>query len=767
MRFISILSVYLFLATVTAYGTPPAPEDGVVLGNKAIRITFDAATGELVSLKDLSTSLEFLDRNGTRGASLWKLELGEPGVAGTVEMSAAGAFHVSQPDAQTLVLEWSRFSGIAGPDLKVRVKVRLRGDQALSAWNISLSGVAGKQLKKIVFPNISGLRDMGNEELAVPVWMGELRKAPRTALSGLDGKDRSFTWRYPGPLSLQMLSLYNPATHGFYAACNDAQGYAKQFSISLDSLNNLGYQMNNYPVAGDGKDAYTLPYDAVIGAFKGDWISAAKIYKAWGVRQAWCQDSRFRKHAGESWADSTALWVWNRGRSGNVLTPAVDLRKRTGLPVNVLWHWWHGSPYDDGFPEYFPPKEGDASFKAAVRSANQQGVKAIVYMNSFQWGTSTQSFEKEHALNWAVKNEAGGTEAHVFNIFTHHSLTPMCMATRFWKEKYAALADKAINEYHTGGVYMDQACLNYICYDTTHGHPVGGGNYWVKNFGTLTQMIRTNDMVKDHTVLAGEGCGECWLPYLDAFLTLQVSKERYAGVGGPETIPFFQAVYHAYGVTFGSYSSLVSPPYDELWPKGTAPESQEQPLGNEFNDQFFMEQARSFVWGMQPTIANYHPSLTSERKEEVDYLIRLAKTRYKGLKYLLYGEFMRAPHIDIPYKDIPISRLSIYAGQQDRVTTFREKAPLLYTAAWKAKDGQMGIAVASISGAALPLHFAFKSSDYSLSSSGKVYVTHADGRRLIGAYKNGEVTVSYSLPPKDLCIIEIVPDASVAHNLSG
>ena len=70
--------------------------------------------------------------------------------------------------------------------------------------------------------------------------------------------------------------------------------------------------------------------------------------------------------------------------------------------------------------------------------------------------------------------------------------------------------------------------------------------------------------VRGEIVLAGEGCGEAWLPYLDLMLTLQVSRERYSPPNDPwEVIPFFQAVYHPYAVTYGSYSSLTMPPYDE------------------------------------------------------------------------------------------------------------------------------------------------------------------------------------------------------------
>jgi hypothetical protein len=554
---------------------------------------------------------------------------------------------------------------------------------------------------------------------------------------------------------MQFLALYNKQTHGLYAAADDTMNYVKQFALTVDSMRNLSYQMDNYPAFDSTLKSYVLPYHAVVGIFKGDWISAAMIYRKWGTMQKWCRESRFKNNTDSSWAEKTALWIWNRGRSANVLTPAEDIKKKLGLPVNVLWHWWHGCAYDDGFPEYFPPREGSGSFKAAVSEADRKGVKAIVYMNSFQWGTSTKSFKQENALRWAVRDIHGDMRAHVFNIFTHHSLTPMCMATDYWRNKYASLADKAVNEYHTGGVYMDQACLNLMCYNREHGHSIGGGNYWVTSFGLLTRKIRSDNSSDHQIVLAGEGCGEGWLPYLNALLTLQVSKERYAGVQGSETIPLFQAVYHQYGITFGSYSSLVSPPYDELWPKEDAPKSQEQLLDREFSEQFLMEQARSFVWGMQPTIANYHEYLSSERSEEVNYLIDLAKTRYKALKYLLYGKFIRAPYMDIPEKDIPISRLSIYAGQKDRVTTFQEKVPLLYTSAWKADDGSVGVALASINDSSLPVRFNVEAKQYGLPPSGKIFIIDAEDKKLLQTYKDGKINVNYTIPSRGICMLEI------------
>ena len=149
-------------------------------------------------------------------------------------------------------------------------------------------------------------------------------------------------------------------------------------------------------------------------------------------------------------------------------------------------------------------------------------------------------------------------------------------------------------------------------------------------------------------VLAGEGCGEPWLPYLDLMLSLQVSRERYMAPDGWETIPFFPAVYHPYAVAYGNYSSLTMPPYDDLWPAEFAPTEPLKLLDRKYSRQFCLEQARAFVWGQQPTIANFLPAQLTDRAEELDYVMRLARLRSRAAKYLLHGTFLRPPQVHGP-----------------------------------------------------------------------------------------------------------------------
>jgi len=719
------------------------PEKHIVyLENEKLKLGFDKNTGTLLVFEDLINSYEFLDTNITQ-ASLWEFDILKPTGSMKIDMTVATKFKLLSPSSNTLILEWSDFTSLENKELKVVATVNLEEDKAMSNWSISLEGTKGMEISQLAFPRIKGLKDMGNEYLAVPYWLGQLFHNPRKSLKEMQteslsqsqGKQSRYLFDYPGPLSLQLIALYNEDAYGMYMACNDTEAYSKSFSYSLDAKNNLCYELINYPAMDTGLDNYDSSYQAIIGSFRGDWMTAAELYKEWGEKQSWCKNSRLTNNLVQPWLKETALWVWNRGMSEKVLKPAVELKGLAKLPVSVFWHWWHNCSYDDGFPEYIPPREGKESFVAAMKNANDNGVKAIVYMNAFQWGTETRSWKMENAKQYAVKDINGNLRRHVYNIFTDKSLTNICMGTDFWKNKYASLSDSVVNTYQTNGVYMDQACLSRKCYDKSHDHTKGGGNYWLKNFGKLTELIREKTAATNHAVLAGEGACEAWLPYLDAFLTLRVSMERFAGVGSREPIPFYPMVYHKYAIMYGSYSSLLVPPYDELWPKEYAPKKPEAMLSEDFNTQFLMEQARSFVWGLQPTIANYRSFLASERKDEINYIINLARLRQKSPKYLLYGEMLRSPKMNIPSKEIDISRLSIYAGKTGgSVTAFKKEVPLIYSGTWKSDDNQLGIAIASISDDPFQIIFSLNSDDYELPPTGNIYIIDAEGRRLLSSY---------------------------------
>jgi hypothetical protein len=312
---------------------------------------------------------------------------------------------------------------------------------------------------------------------------------------------------------------------------------------------------------------------------------------------------------------------------------------------------------------------------------------------------NTPSWTREGAERYAVRERDGTVRKETYNVFNPEPCAPMDVSTKFWRDKYAGIADTVVKQYGIDGVYMDQAVLSLICWSPDHGHPVGGGHYWMDGFRALAADLRKRNGTS--LGLAGEGGGESWLPDLDAFLTLQVSEERYADpASGWEPIPLFQAVYHQHALTYGTYGSLTYPPYDELWPDSTRPPNALTLLEEKYRRQFLLEQARMFVWGMQPTIANLTDEQFEKRPNEIGYLSALAKLRHANRAWLQDGAFVVTPASDAPMMEFMGSRISIYAARRGGATEVPLRAPAVMTGAWRATNGTVGIALASIDDAA-------------------------------------------------------------------
>jgi hypothetical protein len=754
------LAAVLTVAAAAPPGVRAGTAEAIQLSRNGLRVRIDGQRGGLAELKDLSAN-----RSLTGGGSeaLWRLEFLPGRNVTALGPEQAKSFHcerVGGGRAQRLQLAWDGFDLAAAPNLRVEVMVRLDEKLPVSRWRIRVDGLGELGLHQVHFPRLLNLPRQENELLAVPVWLGQQTGNARKLLSTPDG-GRRLEWAYPGLLSLQCLTFCEPGGPGLYVACDDAAAFRKTFAFFGDGRDNVSCELVHLP---EGRERLTgdwkLPYEVVVGALAGDWITAAERYRGWATNQAWAKESRLSRRAVPDWVLNTGAWVWNRGRSPEVLAPALGLERKLDLPVSVFWHWWHGCAYDTGFPEYLPPREGTEPFSSALAAAHEAGAHALLYMNQRLWGMTTRSWAEEQAARFAVKGPDGKITPEVYNTFTKAPCASMCLGTEFWRNKYADLAERAVRELGADGIYMDQACSSLACYDAAHGHPAGGGTYWMKGFRLLAEDIRRRcvaqpgERARPPVVLAGEGCGEAWLPYLDLMLSLQVSRERYAAQDGWETIPFFQAVYHAYAVTYGNYSSLTMPPYDDLWPPAFAPKEPLKLLDRKFSRQFLLEQARAFVWGQQPTIANFLPGQFEQRPEETEYLMRLARIRNRATKYLLHGTFLRPPELHAPEATLDMSRLSIYAGQQGGLTAFQKRCPLALAGAWRAPDGDVALALASIADSPLDLSFNLDASYYRLPKRGKIYRMDEAERKEISGVRGRSSTMKLSLPPRGACLLE-------------
>ena len=699
--------------------------DKVVLDNGLLRLTFDRSTAHLISMTDLETGYEYLDLTAAP-KTLWELAPREEGCEFDLPTKAS----VCSWSKNKAVLKWRQE---VGRGIEVTATVSLDKTKPMSYWDIELTSFEGDKLMEVYFPRISNIKEFTNEEVAIAPWTGHLYKNYRKVSNVLS--QRSVIRP-----TMQVEVIYGEAPSGLYIATNDVNSMAKGSYFEFEGNTTTYKHVYMLPMSAENS-SFSSSYQSIIGTLHGDWYDAAQIYREWALQQEWVKNNRLHSGKMNSWLPETDIWMWNRGRSNNVLTEAADLKEYLGdYNVSVLWHWWHNGPYDDAFPEYLPPREGRESFVKAVAEAKAKGINMTPYMNSIQWGESRKSWTELNISQYSARKSDGTTHANKYNKYTENPITPMCMSQEFWHEIYSNLCDTVVNSYGSTGVYLDQACLHYCCYSPNHGHTVGGGNYWVKGYLKLVELIREKTK-EANPVLTGEGSGEDWMAHLDGFLTLEASTERMEGLVHKEIIPFFNAVYHEYAITFGQFGGFTYPPYDEFWPKEFRAPNTETLLPAKYNTQLRMEQARNFVWGIQPTIVNYHAFARKARPVEMKYIAELVAKRKQYKDYMQYGKMMRAPKLANNYAtEIEIAQMSTYSYKNEGTNLFPHKkvVPLLYSSAWRNKEGNILLAFTNISEEAKDMAFTINPTEMGLDENFTLYI---DG----GVAQNGVPQSKYEV----------------------
>jgi len=330
-----------------------APNSGglLVLRNQDLQLTFDPVRGRLVGLGHAEGTDNVLD--GLQ-SELWEAELGT-GPWKRISTVNAKRFRCERArlGTEALRLTWSDFGLAAAPRLQVIVTVALERHQPLSRWSFTMTDPGDLQFQRIHFPRIARIARQAGERLAVPVWMGQQTGAAREMLA--KEANHRLEWEYPGLLSMQCVAISSHAGSGLYRACDDTAAFHKTFAAFGNKAGELGVEIVHLPERGlsdlsmrsaaSGIPAsWALPYQVLLGTLDGDWITAAERYRSWATNQSWALQSRLRTGAVLDWARNTGVWVWNRGRSGQVLEPAAQLQRESGLPVSVFCTGGTGAP---------------------------------------------------------------------------------------------------------------------------------------------------------------------------------------------------------------------------------------------------------------------------------------------------------------------------------------------------------------------------------------------------------------------------------------
>ena len=658
--------------------------NSIAISNGIIGLKFFKDEGfGVYSIKNRQKDHEFLIGQ-TKGCTLWQIAFKHSSnrmvkIDNTSECARSYTLEKSVDGTSlTLHLYWKGIS-LETEQESVDVDATIRLDtSALSYWRINVDNHSRKfGTWEVTYPAINGLSAPQNEDtgLAYPDFIGCLLKNPVKRIPGKleDDPRPPQVMSYPSArCNMQFSTLFDGKNdQGLYLAAHDGKANVKKFGYDVDQKDkSLKYTIRNYPegmgIPGS-QSSYRMPYEAVVGVYQGDWITASKIYRGWVVNQKWCAKGKIWQRSDiPKWYLSTPIWFvsWTEQLASGKLIP---LAKFLDVPTVLQWYGWTENPFDTYYPDYFPAIEGFSKIAGQMQSA---GVRLVPYINSRIWDMNSKSWAREHPEPAACKTPflifddlisyskwntcAWQDLAIVKEHWADNPFAVMCPTTKVWQNKLSETVTRMVSEMGVNGVYMDQtaSCQPAYCFDPGHGHPLGGGHHWIDgNRAGIEQTHQQARRVNPEIILTTEDFAE---PYIDVFDGLLACN---TSVIIPDHIPLFDYVYSGYCLLYG---------------QGTGSSGLSFKMGN----------ARMFIWGQQ--MGWFDPNIVDLKSAEAKYLKVLCKSlaRESVRTFLFFGEIVRPLTLT---GDNPILHVPWTKDQRDL-----EMAAVSHSA-WKAEDGSLGL----------------------------------------------------------------------------
>jgi hypothetical protein len=597
------------------------PPDWTLIAAGDLRLILERSADGLamLDLVDVTTGNSLL---GTDRGRLFELTLrhaqnGEErrlsSVAGWVECSVQPG-----PEKNTFTLRWAKPHLAALGNLTVTARIRSDTAQHRLAWNLQAEGQAPPwSLWRVGFPQVTLAAASADSQLLLPQAAGVLKPVGRERLNRFHGQ-------YPsGWMTMQVAALYDAtAGTGLYFGLHDPLGATKDFTADHGDAPRSIRLVWDIPVPdmGQAGNRFTLSGEAVWQFLRGDWFDAALIYRDWARREAkWFPSLGAEGRADTPlWKRELSAWAMTGGGPKDCVPRVLEFARALGVPVGFHWYNWHQIPFDNDYPHYFPTREG---FTEGVKALQAGGVHVMPYINGRLWDTrdqGTNDFEFTRLARPAATKRTdgepyietyGSKEAHGQDV----RLAVMCPTTALWRERQHETVRRLFTECGVQGVYIDQvaAAKPELCFDASHGHPLGGGSWWnERGYWPLLDRIRA-DKPPDR-MLTTECNAEPFLRWFDGYLTWHW---QYDG-----QVPLFPAVYGGAVQMFGR--AYRGGPTKDLALR--------------------MKAAQQLVWGEQPGWLD--PSVVRE-PENFAFFRDVVQLRWKLRRYFHAGQMARPPKL--------------------------------------------------------------------------------------------------------------------------
>lgn len=528
---------------------------------------------------------------------LWTITVLDSGKTRHALTALDGKATVRESSENQLVLEWK---DLQPGNLRVLAAVTARENQY--EWNIEFEVKdSGYTLWDAVYPEIGPLALSEKVHSIIPYGWGVLHENLQNRR--WEGVYPSASWAMP------FVSVSDGDT-GVYLGVHESAGYPFTFFVGKRPDQPAAGLGVRHTVENAGKATrYRLPYAVTTTLFLGDWYESARLNREGAAKTPWGGiPSLAERQDIPQWLSDTDLWYIGSCEDESSAGQVIAFAKYFAVPVSAHIYQWHQIPFDDHYPEYFPAKPG---FKSAVEKVQQAGIAVMPYINGRLWDPATESWKNQKAETACAIDEKGEKYVEVYG--SKVPLSPMCPFTELWKTTVINLVDRLLNEVGVKAVYIDQisAAAAKPCFAEGHGHPLGGGTYWIQGYRDLLRRCR--QVQPAGTALTTEENADPWNDLLHAWLMVNTRED------GGEIVPLYPAVYGGRAVSFG-FQYIQGEDFTYRYP-------------------FRLKMARAFVFGSQLGWVGAQV-LQESSKAEAEFLKALCQARHASRDALQFGELL-------------------------------------------------------------------------------------------------------------------------------
>jgi hypothetical protein len=693
----------ILLAVAAQAATFRETTDSLILENQAARYVFSRQfRGSVVGMVDRATGIDF-QAGLPYPAALFELITSAGCDSGSLHNLSDGSFtYQGMTSSSSASLELS-YTGVGNHSLSVSVRVAVTDTSPRADWRIEVhNDDAGLRLRSVTFPFVLVRAQIGvassDDALAFPVLDGVVVHDPAQSFAPGEG----MTGGYPADLSLQMMALYDGSA-GLYLAVPDGGGRTKWLGytrVSPEGVAAAALTVRHAVPERPGED-FLLPYGVELGPFHGDWFDAATRYRQWASGQLWWTAPLAGRADLPTWwrTAQPVISSASYGDDGVAILPAALMPARAEeygdfvtRAMTLLTFGWekHGAWTS---PDYFPPRDGDAAFRAATQALHAAGHRAYVYESGTVWRLKRSSlpgyddtarFEAE-GRPWAAESCDGQPVYDPFYASIGWPSVRMCPATSYWQDSVVAGVTGAarlgidvvsIDEFPIGSLVA--------CHAAGHGHPPGEGEWQGVAYRALLRRCRLEGRaIRPELAFTCEEGNELYVDLLDGYVSRNNLPDGW--MYGPllrrwgerfEAVPLFAAVYHERLLAVAEQVIV----YDNFQ------------LGEQLRTSRAQGLARSFVLGKMPGAAIAPLSGGDPALLEMFRRVAMAVAG-PAHEFAVNGRLLRPPAIAVPRVAFQWADIDPATGA---LVLRDETAPAVVAGAFEAPSGARAVLLGNI-----------------------------------------------------------------------